>query len=437
MKLVYILVGALGVGAMLAVGLIVAKGPQPEIIVPAEIITKLGPVNISNTMISSWLAMAFLIGFSFLATRSMKLMPGGAQNFLEAVVSFLVGQVEEIAGETNGRRFFSVVATIFLFIIVSNWMGLLPFFNAIGKTEDVGHHIFHEIETHHAEGKPFEKDKFAAWFMDKSGGVVFVKPGGKAVEFEVSKDEDATVALDRYIVFLAENFTGYEKPEGHLKSDLTADDVKAAAAALAANPKAPKLLITAGDHSHQAGELHGVISPGLNATIDGIDFPGQKLALVVPLFRGAFSDVNNTLAMGIVAFFVIEFWGFQALGLGYLGKFFVNPIKSPIGTFVGFLELLSEFIRVISFTFRLFGNIFAGEVLVLMLTFLMPFLAVDIIYGLELFVGFIQAAVFALLTLVFATMATEHHGEEGHADGDGHGDAEAAAHDYPGAAQAH
>ncbi len=118
--------------------------------------------------------------------------------------------------------------------------------------------------------------------------------------------------------------------------------------------------------------------------------------------------------MGIVSFFVVEFWGFQALGLAYLSKFFVAPWKSPIMTFVGFLELLSELIRIISFCFRLFGNIFAGEVLVLMLTFLMPFLFVDVIYGLELFVGFIQAAVFALLTLVFAIGAVEHHGDDDH-----------------------
>ena len=130
---------------------------------------------------------------------------------------------------------------------------------------------------------------------------------------------------------------------------------------------------------------------------------------------------------------MIEFWGIQSLGLGYLKKFFnLNGIMS----FVGILELLSEFIRIISFAFRLFGNIFAGEVLILMLTFLLPFLLVDIIYGLELFVGFIQAAVFALLTLVFASMAVESHDE----DHDGHHEEGAEAHDAPptpGAAQAH
>jgi F-type H+-transporting ATPase subunit a len=106
-------------------------------------------------------------------------------------------------------------------------------------------------------------------------------------------------------------------------------------------------------------------------------------------------------------------------------------------SFVGILELLSEFIRIISFCFRLFGNIFAGEVLILMLTFLMPFLFVDVIYGLELFVGFIQASVFALLTLVFATMAVEHHGEEEHHEAHHDEDGTADAHHHPETAQAH
>ena len=61
------------------------------------------------------------------------------------VTDFLVGQLENIAGSENARRFFPVIATFFIFILLSNWMGLLPFFNAIGKTEDIGHHIFHGV----------------------------------------------------------------------------------------------------------------------------------------------------------------------------------------------------------------------------------------------------------------------------------------------------
>ena len=87
-----------------------------------------------------------------------------------------------------------------------------------------------------------------------------------------------------------------------------------------------------------------------------------------------------------------------------------------IDIFVGVLELISELARMVSFTFRLFGNIFAGEVLLLMMGFLVPFVLVDIFYGLELFVGLVQAFVFAMLTLVFAQTAVTHHddGDEEH-----------------------
>ena len=81
-----------------------------------------------------------------------------------------------------------------------------------------------------------------------------------------------------------------------------------------------------------------------------------------------------------------------------------------IDVFVGLLEFISELSRIISFTFRLFGNIFAGEVLLLMMTFLVPFVLADIFYALELFVGLIQAFVFAILTLVFAVSAVTVHG---------------------------
>ncbi len=419
MKPVYLVGGALVVGAWLALGLLVARGPQPEIVVPAELLWKAGPLNITNTLFTAWVVMAFLIIVSFLATRSMKMMPSGLQNFIEAVIAFLVGQVEDIAGEKNGRRFFMVVATIFLFIICSNWFGLFPFFNAIGKTEDVGHEVFLEIAEKQAHGEHFEKtEKFAGVKAGESSGMVVFKSGAKTQKFDIESGTEPGQALDEYIVFLATKFAGY-KPEasGESAHELSKADVEKAKAALDADPRAPKLLLAA-DGEHGTEDHEAVPSPALGVSFTGVDFPGDKLTLVVPFFRGVYSDVNNTLALGIVAFLCIEFWGFQALGFRYLGKF-IN-VKSPIGAFVGFLELLSEFIRVISFTFRLFGNIFAGEVLVLMLTFLMPFLVVDLIYGLELFVGFIQAAVFALLTLVFAVGASEHHGEDEHGEAEGH-----------------
>ncbi len=424
MKRVYIAVGVVAVLVWVAIGLLVAKGPQPEIIVPAESLWKVGPLHITNTLFTAWVVMAIVVVISLLATKSMKLMPSGIQNFVEAVVDFLVGQIEEIAGHENGRRFFMVVATFFIFIIASNWFGLLPFFNSIGKTDDVGHEIFAVIEEHQASGETFVKTKkYAGWKMQDTGSIIMVKPGGTAVDFVVNANATASDTLDRYIVFLASHFADFKASEADLAAP-SKDTVRAAAATLTGSAS-PQLLIA------DSEEAEGVPSPALGKTITGVDFSNsQKMALVVPFFRGVYSDVNNTLALGICSFLVVEFWGFQALGAGYLKKFFnLNGIMS----FVGILELLSEFIRIISFTFRLFGNIFAGEVLILMLTFLMPFLFVDVIYGLELFVGFIQAAVFALLTLVFASMAVESHDEEHH---EGHPGEGTGAH-QPEAAQVH
>ena len=438
MKLIYIIGGIVVVLGWLAIGLLVAQGPQPEIVVPAEVITTLGPLNLSNTLITAWIVMAFLIVVSLLATRSMSLIPSGLQNFLESIIAFLYGQVEDIAGEKNAPKFFMVIATFFLFIIVSNWFGLFPIFNAIGKTEDIGHEIYHELasaEPHKLtlkDGVYVEGHTFAGTKMEKSGGMAIIKPGTKAIDFEVHAGMTPGEALDSYTVFLAHAFAGLHASEeeiGHPNAEL----VKHAREALAATDKAPKLLVAEAAHGDGQGEVHGVESAALHDTVTGVDFSRSKrFALVIPFFRGVYSDLNNTLALGICSFLIVEFWGFQALGFGYLKKFF--NFSSPIAAFVGLLELLSEFIRMISFAFRLFGNVFAGEVLLLMLTFLMPFLFVDIIYGLELFVGFIQAAVFALLTLVFASMAVESHGDGEH---DEHHETGAAdAHHSHGAAQA-
>ena len=150
--------------------------------------------------------------------------------------------------------------------------------------------------------------------------------------------------------------------------------------------------------------------------------------VIAPYLRSVMTDVNAPMAIAIWSFIFVEFWAFTTLGAGYLTKFFnfsrlirLNPM-GVIDVFVGLLEFVSELSRIISFTFRLFGNIFAGEVLLLMGTFLIPFVLVDVFYGLELFVGLIQAFVFAMLTLVFAqTAVTFSHG-------DGHGEEHGAAH---------
>ncbi len=133
---------------------------------------------------------------------------------------------------------------------------------------------------------------------------------------------------------------------------------------------------------------------------------------LIPLLRAPAADLNVTLAFGLVAGLMIEFFGFQALGVGgYLGKFFVNPFKEgALQTLVGLLELIGEFTRIIAFTFRIFGNIFGGEVVLVVMAFLFPYLLPLPFYGLEVFVAFIQAVIFAVLTLIFFSLAITAHG---------------------------
>ena len=132
------------------------------------------------------------------------------------------------------------------------------------------------------------------------------------------------------------------------------------------------------------------------------------------LIRSAGTDLNMPLALALISFVFVEYWGFRARGFGYLKKFFAlgNLFRlratGLIDAFVGFLELISELVRVVSFTFRLFGNMTAGEILVVMITFLVPFVATQFVFGLELLVGLIQAVIFAGLTLVFLSVAVRH-----------------------------
>jgi F-type H+-transporting ATPase subunit a len=160
---------------------------------------------------------------------------------------------------------------------------------------------------------------------------------------------------------------------------------------------------------------------------------GQE-GTAVPLFRAANTDINVPLSIAVMSFIFVEFWGMKSLGaFRYLGEFFnfgqlgrgikelfkgkIRPAISNvtfgfINLFVGMLEVFSHLIRVVSFTFRLFGNMTAGEILVLVSAFLIPFIFTIPFYGLELLIGFIQALIFAGLTLVFGIIAIAPMHEE-------------------------
>ncbi len=142
----------------------------------------------------------------------------------------------------------------------------------------------------------------------------------------------------------------------------------------------------------------------------------------IEAFRAPTSDVNVTLGLALVAFVYFHYQGFRALGVrGYLGKFFVfSGFKEGLGSglialFVGLIEFLLEFIKPVTLSMRLFGNIFGGEVALGVITALTIALVPVAMLGLELLLNFVQALIFSTLTLMYTIIAMEGHGEEAHA----------------------
>ncbi|MEX0933540.1 MAG: FoF1 ATP synthase subunit a [Candidatus Paceibacterota bacterium] len=147
------------------------------------------------------------------------------------------------------------------------------------------------------------------------------------------------------------------------------------------------------------------IFPGVGTI--AIEEVHDEKTVFVPILRTVFSDLNMTIMIALISVVLSHVIGIRRLGRGHIGKYF--SFKTPITFFVGLLELVGEFAKIVSFSFRLFGNIFAGEVLLVVIAFLIPVIIPIPFMGLELFVGLIQALIFATLTMVFFTVAEESH----------------------------
>lgn len=132
-----------------------------------------------------------------------------------------------------------------------------------------------------------------------------------------------------------------------------------------------------------------------------------------PLFRGGVADLNMTFGLAIVTIIAAQIYAFKYLGFkGNMGRYFINPLKDPIMAFVGILELVAELSRLLGLSFRLFGNVLAGEVLLIMIAFLAQYVspvALQPFYLFELFIGGIQAYIFFMLTTVFISLGLAHH----------------------------
>lgn len=353
--------------ALIGVGVVFVGGASPAIIVAPETVFHWGGLGITNTMFTSWIVVGLLILLAVTVGPRVSVVPSGFSGAVEAAVEAFYNIVVQVAGEENGRRFFPLAATIFFFVLTSNYFGLLPFNNVIGLPE------------------PNFGDKQAAMGQTTVGGIELAYIPFKPGSVDTGGGDLAYIEYDGHPEYI-------EPAHG----DDHAEESSAASS-------------SATESEHEAG-----------ATVTG--FSG----LIAPYFRSVMTDVNAPLAIAIFSFIFVEFWGLQTLGVSYLSKFFSfgkllkgDILGGLIDVFVGLLEFVSELSRMVSFTFRLFGNVFAGEVLLLMMTFLVPFVLVDVFYALELFVGLIQAFVFAMLTLVFAVTAVSHHGDD-HADEGAH-----------------
>ena len=374
----------------IGVGFLFFRGPKPIIEIKAETLADIGPFPLVNTYVTSTLVVITVITLAYFATRNMSLIPKGLQNAVEAVVDAMYTICINTAGPENGRRFFPVIMTIFTFIWIANWMALLPFFNALGVVEEVDGHHFHE----------------EAVVMSVAGPISFINLGEKEIEFE--PEAQASYAA----------IAGFDAEIAEAKAaNAPADEI----AELKESKK------EAEEHANEEAILEKLHDEGLvpeevtdfGAAIEMLEDDGKRLGFIAPYFRSMNTDINSPLSIAIWAMIFIEFWGITGLGaFKYAGKFL--NFSSPINFFVGILEFIAEIARVISFTFRLFGNMLAGEILLLVMTFLVPFLIALPFYALETFVGVIQAFVFAMLTLVFGTLAVSSH--EGHEELGGHDD---------------
>ena len=139
-----------------------------------------------------------------------------------------------------------------------------------------------------------------------------------------------------------------------------------------------------------------------------------------PLFRGGVADLNMTFGLAIVTIVAVQVYAFKYLGFkGNMGRYFVNPLKDPIMSFVGILELVAEFSRMLGLSFRLFGNVFAGEILLAVIAYMAKLAspaALQPFYLFELFIGGIQAYIFFMLSTAFISLGLAHHDADEPAD---------------------
>ena len=306
----------------------IAPVPPPHVALSGEPIFSNGPQWLTNSVLMTIIVDIILIILALATRFSLKEIPSGLQNVMEAVVETLYGLAESVAGR-NAAKFFPWAATLFLLIILCNWSGLIPGVGSIG--------IYQPVAAHSEEP---------------------ATNGGETPEATPTPE------------------AGASQGSRHLTNQLAMADGKLILVSLEDVQARPAAAAAAAEEGEEK---------------------------FVPLLRAPSADLNMTFALALSTMVMVQIWGVRFLGGSYFRKFFnfsgPNGFMKGINFFVGILELISEFARIISFGFRLFGNIFAGEIVLATMAFLIAFLIPVPFYMLEVFVGFVQALVFMMLTL--------------------------------------
>lgn len=386
----------------------------PVILVPGETVIKdfFGKGNpLTNTIIGTALAdiiVVLLALFAFRASKGWRQeVPGRFQSFMELLGGFMYDFSKNFAGVKPIVKnwLFPLAASFFIFLLVANWLKLIPGVETVGTM-------------HCAE------PGFASYpITPLSGGYQLfnnrpLNAGDPATEdtYKACKAFEEDKSLHPSAEELHEIAAAYEPRIEALEEERT----EANAAEIDAEIEALKTEMT---QSAYVGATMVLTPAELEAHVEPYHFA------VTPWVRAAATDLNVTLGLALVAFTAIQVFGVAAQGPNYFQKFvnlraLGNLGKKPLGAIdfvVGLLEIISEIGKIVSLTFRLFGNLFAGSVLLAVMTFLVATMLPIVFYGLEMIVVTIQAFVFAVLTLVFSAQAMEsHHGDEHDDHGDEH-----------------
>ena len=420
-------------------------------------------IRITNTLVAAVIVWLLLLLFLvYIARRrpsdGSEVPPGGFYNMFEALYEGLMGFIGGIAGGPHFRLIFNMFMTIFLIVLLSNWMSLVPGIDTVGFIHP---HVKEKYDVEKDEYKVITTDGFEIYqgFLGISyvnGQCDWISPADEAAAdatalaaaeaARAAAEQDLLVeaAYDRYKA--AHDGHG-DEAGGESSGDAHAEDDHAPAvaesdAAAAAYDEVLAARIAEKQARADRGCYTGVaVSPWQDGYIAADDKakkapiplhpdPSSDEAkrvpwVVLPWVRVASTDLNMTLTLAIIAVVMVQYVGVKALGIGYFTKFFnfATLFKSPLGGIdvaVGLLELIGDFAKILSFSFRLLGAMFAGAILLFVMSFLLPILPWPF-FILEFFVGAIQALVFALLTAIFMQLATiSHHHDDDHDHAEAH-----------------